>query len=90
MKTCSFREADPRSNIEGLFCGQDESEARYTMVPCRQLFCPCCYPPYQHEPSQPWTVVDFVSSSMHQFANGYTTYLNCPAVCFHKIFYCHR
>jgi hypothetical protein len=90
MKTCSFRGAQPRSNIEGLFCGQDESEARYTMVPCGQLFCPCCYPPYQHEQNQPLTVVDFVSSAIHEFVNGYTTYLNCPAVCHHQIFDCHR
>jgi hypothetical protein len=88
MKTCSFRGANPRSNMEGLFCGKDEPEARYTMVPCGHLLCPCCYPPYQNEKSQPWTVVDFVSSAMHTFVNGYTTYLNCPVVCFDQIFDC--
>ena len=42
------------------------------------------------EKSRPWLVVDFQSSSMHQFLNGYTTYLNCPAVCFQTIFGCIR
>ena len=76
MKTCSFRGADPsRFNIIGLFCDQDEPEVRYTMVPCGDLFCPCCHPG-----NQLWLVVDFVSSGMDQFVNGYTTYLSCPAV----------
>jgi len=83
MKTCSFRGANPRSNSEGLFCGAQEPEARYAMVPCRQLSCPCCYPLHQNDKSQPWAVVDFVSSATHKFINGYTTYLNCPAVCVH-------
>ena len=77
MKTCSFRGAEPRSINEGLFCGKDEPQERYTMVPFGDLLCSCCHP---GNPS--WSVVDFVSSGMHQFVNGYTTYLNCPAVSF--------
>ena len=45
MKTCSFRGAEPRSVIEGLFCGKDEPEARYTMIACGNLQCRCCHPP---------------------------------------------
>ncbi len=85
MKTCSFRGAKPCINSEdGLFCGEDEPKAQYTMVPWDSLFCSCCYPRKHWSKSQPWPVVNFVSSSMHQFVNGYTTYLNCPAVCFHQ------
>ncbi len=83
MKTCSFHGAEPRSNIEGLFCGNDEPQARYKLTACGNLFCTCCHPINIGQRSQTWSVVDFVSSSMHQFVNGYTTYLNCPAVCFH-------
>jgi hypothetical protein len=89
MKTCSFRGAEPRlNNIEGgLFCGNDEPQGRYTMLPCCNLFCPSCHPSNQWMKSKPWPVVEFTSSSMHRFVNGYTTYLNCPAVCFSiKIF----
>jgi len=39
MKTCSFRGAQPRSDTEGLFCGPDEPEARYRMIPCGHLLC---------------------------------------------------
>ena len=82
MKTCSFREAEPRSILEGLFCGKDEPKAPYELTPCNNLFCPCCHPRNHWRKSQSWSVVDFQSSSMHQFVNGYTTYLNCPAVCY--------
>ncbi|CAF1266381.1 unnamed protein product [Rotaria sordida] len=81
MKTCSFRGAEPRSKIEGLFCGRDELQARYTLTPCGNLFCLCCHPLNSHKKTQKWSVVDFNSSSMHRFVNGYTTYLNCPATC---------
>ncbi len=80
MKTCSFRGAEPQSNMEGLFCGKDEPQARYALLPCGNLFCPCCHPRNSQNRSQPWPVIDFASSSTHQFVNGYTTYLNCPAV----------
>ncbi|CAF1517477.1 unnamed protein product, partial [Rotaria sordida] len=81
MKTCSFRGAQPPSNIEGLFCGRDEPQARYSLVPCDNLFCQCCLPLNTYKKSQPWPIVNFASSSIHRFLNGYTTYLNCPATC---------
>ncbi|CAF1203513.1 unnamed protein product [Adineta steineri] len=82
MKTCSYRGAMPRfKNIEGLFCGNDEPEARYTLTPCASLLCPYCYPSNHWQKSQPWPVIDFASSSKYQFVNGYITYLNCPATC---------
>jgi hypothetical protein len=81
MKTCSFRGTELQSNMEGLFCEKNEPEAKYTLLPCNNLFCPCCHPINNQQKSQSWPVVDFISSSMHQFVNGYTTYLNCPAVC---------
>ena len=84
MKTCSYGGAQPRSNIEGLFCGVDEPEARYLMYPCRNLFCLCCYPYNQSAKTQSWPVVDFISSSTHRFVNKYTTYLNCPVVIFFR------
>jgi hypothetical protein len=84
MKTCSFRGAELCPTSEGLFCEKNEPQARYTLQSCDNLFCLCCHPRNSSKKSQPWPVVDFVSSSMHQFINGYTTYLNCPAVCFQR------
>ncbi|CAF1515935.1 unnamed protein product [Rotaria magnacalcarata] len=81
MKTCSFRGAEPRSKSEGLFCGNDEPQARYTFRPCGDLFCLCCHPIHNYNKIQTWPVIDFASSSMHQFLNRYTTYLNCPVTC---------
>ena len=81
MKTCSFRGAQPQSVHEGLFCDKNGPNARYQMAPCGNQFCTCCFPAFHWKKSQPWTVVDFVSSSTHQFLNGYTTYLNFPVVC---------
>ncbi|CAF1583837.1 unnamed protein product, partial [Adineta steineri] len=84
MKTCSFRETEPQSIMEGLFCGKVEPHARCTVSPCVNPFCSCCHDSSatgngaQH---QLGPVVDFNTSSMHQFLNGYTTYLNCPATC---------
>ena len=90
MKTCSFRGAEPTSTTAGLFCDKHEPSAGYTMVPCGNLSCLCCHPINSGKKSQSWSVVDFFSSSMHQFVNGYTTYLNCPAVCFSQIFQCNK
>ncbi|CAF4145813.1 unnamed protein product [Rotaria sordida] len=81
MKTCSFRGALHRSDLEGLFCSKDEPQANYSMIPCQNPFCTCCHPVNNEKKTQPWPVVNFASSSMHQFINGYTTYLNCPATC---------
>ncbi|CAF4594335.1 unnamed protein product [Rotaria sp. Silwood1] len=81
MKTCSYRGATPYSNTEGLFCGKDQPQARYSILPCGNQLCLCCYPKNSDKKSQTWPVIDFNSSSIHQFVNGYTTYLNCPATC---------
>ncbi|CAF1484015.1 unnamed protein product [Rotaria sordida] len=81
MKTCSFRGAQPRSDLEGLFCSKDEPQANYSMIPCQKSFCTCCHPVNNEKKTQPWPVVNFASSSRYQFINGYTTYLNCPATC---------
>lgn len=67
MKTCRFRDAEPCSSIQGLFCNDESPKARYSMVPCGTTNCPCCH--------------SIENSSNYRFANGYTTYLNCPAVC---------
>lgn len=80
MKTCSFRGAQPQSNSDGLFCGMNEPQAQYTMQSREDLFCLCCHPYNEGKKRQLWPVVDFASSSMDRFANGYTSYLNCPAV----------
>ena len=68
MKTCSYGDAQPRSNIEGLFCGMSKPEARYSMDPCENLFCLCCYPYNRSKKSQSWPVVDFDSTSTHRFS----------------------
>ena len=86
MKTCSFRGATPRSLTEGLFCDNDKPQARYTLAPCGNLTCSCCHPINNDKKSQMWPVVDFTSSSTHHFVNGYTTYLNCPAVYYSLVF----
>ena len=80
MKTCSFQGATPRSSIRGLFCEENEPEPTYRMSPCRALFCSCCRPTYTWRAFPRWRVVAFADSPMHRFVNGYTTYLNCPAV----------
>ncbi|CAF1336786.1 unnamed protein product [Adineta steineri] len=83
MKTCWFRGADPTEfNMKGgLFCEKDPPKARYKLLACGNLFCRLCHPMNHWKKSQSWSVVDFNSSSMHYFLNGYTTYLNCPATC---------
>lgn len=80
MKSCSFRGALPPSDSEGLFCGRNEPQSRYTLTACGHPTCLCCHPINHERRSEVWPVVDFHSSSMHQFLNGYRTYLNCPAV----------
>ena len=80
MKTCSFRGAQPRSLVEGIFCNQNEPEIKYRMRRCSDMPCASCFPRYQWEKTQPWLIIDFDASSSHRFINGYTTYLNCPVV----------
>ncbi|CAF4334779.1 unnamed protein product, partial [Rotaria magnacalcarata] len=67
MKTCRFRDTEPCSSMQGLFCNDESPKARYSMVPCGTTNCPCCH--------------SIENSSNHRFINGYTTYLNCPATC---------
>nr|ACD54667.1 unknown [Adineta vaga] len=91
MKICSLRPSDLLSTIidhEGLFSEYNQPEARYSVVPCNNLFCSCCHPPNTWRKTRPWSVIDFVSSPSHQFINGYTTYLNCSAVILFKYFVC--
>ncbi|CAF3973679.1 unnamed protein product [Adineta steineri] len=76
LKTCSFRGAEPHAIMEDLFCEKDE---RYKLLACGDIICRLCHPINHSKKSQPWPVVDFDTSAMHQFLNGYTTYLNCPA-----------
>lgn len=71
MKTCSFRQAQPRSTTEGLFCLQ-LPECRYTMKTCGKN-CEICS---SSSPS-----VQFNQYQRHRFINGYETILNCPATC---------
>lgn len=70
MKTCSFRDAQPRSTTEGLFCLQSP-ECRYTMKACGH--CELCRPSSSS--------VQFDHYQRHRFVNGYEAILNCPATC---------
>ncbi|CAF1339092.1 unnamed protein product [Adineta steineri] len=85
MKTCSYRETADSYSIDnmskGLFYDKDELQTRYNLIPCDSLFCSCCHPRNTTKRSHSWSVIDFQSSSTHQFVNGYTTYLNWPATC---------
>jgi hypothetical protein len=85
MKTCRFRNAEPCSSIKGLFCNDESPKARYSMVPCGGAHCPCCHSMENNNEnsssSSTSSIIDFENSSSHRFINGYTTYLNCPAVC---------
>ncbi|CAF1164481.1 unnamed protein product [Adineta ricciae] len=83
MKTCAYRGADPSQfHIRGLFFeNNDEPQARYQMKPCNSDSCQFCHPRENQLEGQTWVPIDFNTTSMHQFLNGYTTYLNCPATC---------
>jgi len=79
MKTCSFRQAKPRSFDEGLFC-IDEPDMQYNLTACDN--CPLCVPPYDNNRRQQQTpFIQFGSNQTYQFLNGYQTILNCPAYC---------
>lgn len=80
MKTCRFRGSDPYPATQGLFCSDDGPFSKHWMLPCDKQECHGCYPINIHRRIQKWPVIDCVSSSKHQFVNGYRTYLNCPAV----------
>ena len=81
MKTCSFRGAQPHGPNQGLFCETDEPIARYGFLACQQPSCAWCHPSHV----EPWPIVTFSAQSKHCFVNGYTTYLNCPAVRLAKV-----
>lgn len=73
MKTCQFRDAQPHSTIEGVFCNIDEPQGQYQFNQCHQNHCHLCYSLNNND-------IDLNSSSIHKFINGYQTYLNCPVV----------
>lgn len=77
MKTCSFRQAQPRSSNEGLFC-VDAPSCRYTTTPCKKclLCCPASINGHRRIPSVPFNLFQ-----KHRFVNGYESILNCPATC---------
>jgi hypothetical protein len=77
MKTCSFRNALPRSEDEGLFC-IDEPDSRYGLSPCNN--CSLCVPLSDVTRRQHPTI-RFGPSQKFRFVNGYQTILNCPANC---------
>ena len=83
MRTCSFRDARPRSNTEGLFCSK-APEGQYTMQPCGR--CNLCSATITTTatncPQQGY--VQLNAYEKHQFANGYQPILNCPATCSSK------
>ena len=81
MKTCAFRGAHIRSRKNGLFYADDHDiEALYSFKACGYTQCSCCHPLNTGRTNHSWAVIDFNSSSIHHFLNGYTTILNCPAV----------
>jgi hypothetical protein len=77
MKTCSFRNALPRSEDEGLFC-IDEPDSRYGLSPCNN--CSLCVPSSDDTRRQHPTI-RFGPSQKFLFVNSYQTILNCPANC---------
>lgn len=85
MKTCRFRGAKPSPSTPGLFCNDEQPQARYRMIPCGNENCLCCQTMTNNNQNSSWSIIDFANSPHHRFNNGYTTYLNCPAVCTIKL-----
>lgn len=81
MKTCSFRNAQPRSMNEGLFCLQPP-ECLYAMSKCGN--CDLCTKSSSINNSI--TPVQFDNFQPHQFVNGYQSILNAPVDCDTKNF----
>lgn len=80
MKTCSYRQAIPRMEHEGIFC-QTTPECLYVMQPCGN--CQLCYYSSVHtnvQQSSPYSIA-FNLYQKHRFVNGYESILNCPATC---------
>ena len=76
MKTCSFRQAQPRSNGEGLFC-INIPECSYTIQRCQK--CTLCTPSTSTSSSS--SPIQFHCYRKHRFVNGYESILNCPVSC---------
>ena len=89
MKTCDFRDAEPRligeeKEKEGLFC-QAEPYARYGMTPCGSRKCflsesEAIKSKRRNELNNSSAVVQFSEKQIHRFVNSYQAILNCPAV----------
>ncbi len=79
MKTCSFRQAIPRSLDEGLFC-INEPDSQYGLSACNN--CSLCVPRYNLNcREQLGPMIRFGHKHRFSFYNGYQTMLNCPAYC---------
>lgn len=78
MKTCQWRNALPRSILEGLFANRIP-EAHYGMKQCRDQSCRFCYERLdltkRIEPA-----MNFSNEQLHQCVNHYQIYLNCHVV----------
>jgi hypothetical protein len=83
MKTCSFRDAQPRSindanDKEGLFC-INPPQARYGLKKCTIPPCRICYERLdltkRFEP-----VMNTSPNLIHRFVNNYQVILNCDVV----------
>ena len=70
MKTCSFRQVQPKSTKECLFC-QQAPECHHALRACG--YCELC--------RSSSTSIEFDRYHRHRFVNGYEAILNCPATC---------
>ncbi|CAF1682531.1 unnamed protein product, partial [Adineta ricciae] len=82
LKTFSFNNVQPRvydHQREGLF-SLALPEARFAIRPCNSRYCHSpCQRRYTADEPEPYQVVPFSISHIHQFVNGYEAILNCPA-----------
>lgn len=75
MKTCSFRQAQPRQTNEGIFC-RTTPQCLYVVHPCGH----CLLCTTGGGGGQAYSVA-FNLHQKHRFVNGYEAILNCPATC---------
>jgi hypothetical protein len=82
MKTCAFRNAQPRSQVEGLFCSTIP-DCLYVMARCNKCaFCNSFDADTSREqPQQQQCNIQFNLHRKHRFVNGYESILNCPTSC---------
>ena len=78
MKTCSFRDAQPRSANEGIFC-LAMPECHYTMSKCG--YCQLCLTAMDDIQYRQQPPILFDRYERHRFVNGYESILNCPVKC---------